>query len=65
MLYSDGVALKAPIVTLGFFEHLPEGALPLAGLLEHKKVLLPSKESVSFQDAGVGAYQGPPKQVQV
>merc|ERR1712107_950465 len=30
---SDGVALEAPIVALGLLEHLPEGALPLPGLL--------------------------------
>merc|ERR550532_2204694 len=30
---SDGVALEAPVVALGLFEHLPEGALPLARLL--------------------------------
>merc|ERR1712187_423167 len=29
----DGVALEAPIVTFRLFKHLPEGALPLAGLL--------------------------------
>merc|ERR1712061_112557 len=30
---SDRVALEAPIVALGLLEHLPEGALPLTGLL--------------------------------
>merc|ERR1711920_782828 len=30
---SDGVALEAPVVTLGLLQHLPEGALPFASLL--------------------------------
>merc|ERR1712146_330284 len=30
---SDGVALEAPIVALRLLEHLPEGTLPLTGLL--------------------------------
>merc|ERR1719491_2269246 len=29
----NGVALEAPIVALGLFQHLPEGALPLASFL--------------------------------
>eukprot|EP00415_Alexandrium_ostenfeldii_P002522 UN2522 len=29
---SDGVALEAPVVALRLFQHLPEGALPFAGL---------------------------------
>merc|ERR1719512_331389 len=29
---SDSVPLEAPIVALRLFQHLPEGALPLAGL---------------------------------
>ena len=34
---SDGVALEAPIVAFGFLQHLPEGALPLTGLLRHDR----------------------------
>mmetsp|Transcript_79239 Transcript_79239/g.222165 ORF Transcript_79239/g.222165 Transcript_79239/m.222165 type:complete len:212 (-) Transcript_79239:2-637(-) len=30
---SDGVPLEAPVVALRLLQHLPEGALPLAGLL--------------------------------
>merc|ERR1719471_1677814 len=32
-LGSDGVALEAPVVALALLQHLPEGGLPLAGLL--------------------------------
>ena len=34
---SDGVALEAPIVAFGFLQHLPEGALPLTGLLRSEQ----------------------------
>ena len=34
---SDGVALEAPIVAFGFLQHLPEGALPLTGLLRNDR----------------------------